>query len=137
MATEKFDGWPVCVRAIGVWDNRKPSYFLNLFGRPARTSVCECERSGDSSLAQSLHLYNSVEMAKKVAGERLKKLVADKRSAEDRLRELYLVALSRPPSQEEMARMTAYLQARSDNLSSAYEDLLWAVLNTKEFLYNH
>ncbi len=132
-----FKGVPAGTRAVQLPDNQFESYFLSAFGRPDFASACECERSSDSSLAQSLHLYNSVEMAKKVAGERLKKLVADKRPVEDRLRDLYLVALSRPPSPEEMARMTAYLQARSDNLAAAYEDLLWAVLNTKEFLYNH
>jgi hypothetical protein len=118
-------------------DNQFESYFLSVFGRPDFASACECERSGDSSLAQSLHLYNSVELAKKVAGERLKRLVADKRPAEERLRELYLIALSREPNEREMAHMTAYLRARPDMQSAAYEDLLWAVLNTKEFLYNH
>ena len=67
----------------------------------------------------------------------MKKLIADKRPAEDRLRDLYLIALAREPNPEEMARMTAYLEARTDNVAAAYEDLLWAVLNTKEFLYNH
>lgn len=132
-----FKGVAAGTRALQLPDNQFESYFLSAFGRPDFASACECERSGDSSLAQSLHLFNSAELAKKVAGERLKKLVADKRPAQDRLRELYLVALAREPNQEEMARMTAYLQDRSGNLSAAYEDLLWAVLNTKEFLYNH
>jgi hypothetical protein len=132
-----FKGVPAGTRAVQLPDNQFESYFLSVFGRPDFASACECERSSDSSLAQSLHLYNSAELAKKVAGERLRKLVADKRPVEERLRELYLGALSRPPSPEEMAHMTGYLKARSDNLVAAYEDLLWTVLNTKEFLYNH
>jgi hypothetical protein len=132
-----FKGVPAGTRAVQLPDNQFESYFLSVFGRPDFASACECERSGDSSLAQSLHLYNSVELAKKVAGDRLKQLVSDKRPADERLRDLYLIALSRPPSAEELAGMKAYLQARPNNLSAAYEDLLWALLNTKEFLYNH
>jgi aryl-alcohol dehydrogenase-like predicted oxidoreductase len=75
--------------------------------------------------------------ARKLARERLKQLVCDKRPAEERLRDLYLIALSRPPSAEEMADMQAYLQARPNTQAAAYEDLLWVLLNTKEFLYNH
>ncbi len=132
-----FKGVPAGTRAVQLPDNQFESYFLSVFGRPDFASACECERSSDSSLAQALHRYNSVELAKKVAGERLKQLVSDKRPADERLRDLYLIALSRPPSAEEMAGMKAYLQARPNNQSTAYEDLLWAVLNTKEFLYNH
>jgi hypothetical protein len=132
-----FKGVPAGTRAVQLPDNQFESYFLSVFGRPDFASACECERSGDSSLAQSLHRYNSVELAKKVAGERLKQLVSDKRPADERLRDLYLIALSRPPSAEELAGMQAYLQARPNAQSAAYEDLLWALLNTKEFLYNH
>ena len=131
-----FKGVPAGTRAVQLPDNQFESYFLSVFGRPDFASACECERSGDSSLAQSLHLFNSVELTKKVAGERVKRLVADKRPAEDRLRELYLLAVSRPPTPMEWQTMKAYLDARP-NQTSAYEDLLWALLNTKEFLYNH
>ncbi len=132
-----FKGVAAGTRAVQLPDNQFESYFLSVFGRPDFASACECERGSDSSLAQSLHMYNSVELAKKVAGERVKKLASDKRTAEDRLRELYLIALSRVPSQDEMARMEAYLQARAENALSAYEDILWALMNTKEFQYNH
>src|SRR5205085_7716581 len=58
---EKFNGWPEGIRAIQVWDNRMPSYFLQLFGRPVRASVCTCERSNEPSIAQALHLMNGQE----------------------------------------------------------------------------
>jgi hypothetical protein len=132
-----FKGVPAGTRAVQLPDNQFESYFLSVFGRPDFATACECERGSDSTLAQSLHLFNSVELSKKVAGERLKQLLADKRSVEDRLRELYLVALSRQPSAEEMTNMRAYLDARADSRAAAFEDLLWALLNTKEFLYNH
>lgn len=132
-----FKGVPAGTRAVQLPDNQFESYFLSVFGRPDSASACECERGSDSSLAQSLHMYNSVELGKKVSGERLKGIIADKRPSEDRLRDLYLIALSRTPSSEELSDMRAYLEAHSENLSAAYEDILWTLLNTKEFLFNH
>ena len=125
------------VRAIQLPDTQVESYFLSVFGRPDSASACECERSSDSSLAQSLHRYNSVELTKKVAGERLKRLVADKRPAEERLGDLYRIALSREPTAEELAGLKEYLETRTANASAAYEDILWALVNTKEFMFNH
>jgi hypothetical protein len=132
-----FKGVPAGTRAVQLPDNQFESYFLSVFGRPDFATACECERGADSSLAQTLHMYNSIELAKKVAGERLKQLANDKRPADDRLRDLYMIALSRPPSAAELATLKAYLEARPNNQSAAYEDLLWALMNTKEFLYNH
>jgi hypothetical protein len=132
-----FKGVPAGTRAVQLPDNQFESYFLSVFGRPDFASACECERSSDSSLAQSLHLFNSAELTKKVAGERVKRLMTDKRPVEERLRDLYLLAMSRQPSEAEMTGMKAYLEARLDRPLAAYEDLLWALLNTKEFLYNH
>ena len=90
-------GYLAGTRAVTLPDNLVESYFLSVFGRPDNASACECERSGDSSLAQSLHLYNSLEIEKKTAGDRLKKLVADKRPIDEKLTEIYLIALSRSP----------------------------------------
>src|SRR4029077_6957265 len=59
---EKYQGWPQGSRAIQIWDNRLPSYFLRIFGRPIRASVCECERSNEPSISQALHLMNSPEI---------------------------------------------------------------------------
>ena len=63
---EKFNGWPQGHRAIQVWDNRMPSYFFRIFGRPVRYSVCECERSSEPSITQALHLMNSPEVGGKI-----------------------------------------------------------------------
>jgi Protein of unknown function (DUF1553)/Protein of unknown function (DUF1549)/Bacterial Ig-like domain (group 2) len=132
-----FKGVAAGLRAIQLPDTQVDSYFLSVFGRPDSSSACECERSGDSSLAQALHLYNSVELGKKTAGDRLKRLVADKRPVEERLGDLYLIALSRRPTSEELAGMKEYLENRTANVSAAYEDILWALVNTKEFRFNH
>jgi hypothetical protein len=132
-----FKGVPAGTRAVQLPDNQFESYFLSVFGRPDFASACECERSGDSSLAQSLLMYNSADLMKKVGGARLKQIISDKRPHEERLRELYLVALSRTPTPTEMANLLAYLNARPQAIQTAYEDILWAVVNTKEFSYNH
>ena len=63
---EKFNGWPEGYRAIQIWDNRMPSYFFRIFGRPVRATVCECERSSEPSIAQALHLMNSEEIMNKI-----------------------------------------------------------------------
>src|SRR5207237_6286402 len=67
---EKFNGWPEGYRAIQIWDNRMPSYFFRIFGRPVRASVCECERSNEPSISQALHLMNSPEMMTKLHDRR-------------------------------------------------------------------
>jgi hypothetical protein len=118
-------------------DNQFDSYFLSVFGRPDFASACECERSGDSSLAQSLLLYNSAELMKKIAGPRLQSLAKDKRPHAERLKELYLIGVSRPPTREEMAVMLRHIETRPQAVQAAYEDILWALVNTKEFLFNH
>ena len=64
--TEKYNGWPEGYRAIQIWDNRMPSYFFRIFGRPVRASVCECERSNQPSISQAMHLMNSPEIAAKI-----------------------------------------------------------------------
>jgi hypothetical protein len=146
-----FDGLPVATRATSLPDNsfNAASYFLTVFGRPDSSSACECERSQDASLAQSLHLLNSKEIQDKLSSDsgRAALLAKDEKSSEEeKLRELYLLAFSRPARDEELAFAKSYLEkkvAASDGKNTAtlkrqaYEDILWAVINTKEFLFNH
>ena len=132
----KFEGVPAGTRAVQLPDNLFDSYFLSVFGRPDASSACECERSGESSLAQSLHMLNSQEILGKAAGRRAKDLARDERSHAERLRDLYLVALSRPASKEETATLVAHIEKKGD-AQAAYEDIVWALINTKEFLFNH
>jgi hypothetical protein len=133
---EKFNGWPAGYRAIQVWDNRMPSYFFRIFGRPVRYSVCECERGTDPSIAQALHLMNSPEIAAKVrspAGT-ARRLADSALPPDGVVEELFLAGLGRRPTAAETARMRDAF-ADGDRRAAA-EDVLWAVLNSKEFLYN-
>ncbi|MGE3806336.1 MAG: DUF1549 domain-containing protein [Gemmataceae bacterium] len=132
-----FKGMPAGTRAVQLPDSQFESYFLSVFGRPDAASACECERKAESSLPQALHLFNSAEIQAKVAGPRCKQLASDKRPPEERLREVYLIALSREPSKLELTALLGYLEKKKASGQAAYEDILWAVLNTKEFLFNH
>lgn len=162
-----FKGMPMTTRAVQLPDNQVESYFLSSFGRPDSASACECERSSDASLAQALHLLNSDGLLEKISGRkvssattsstdpkgkkgpanpptvnngivggRLRELLADKRPDQEKLRELYLIALSREPTHEELTTLLAHIQKKGDP-QAAYEDILWMLLNTKEFLFNH
>lgn len=136
---EKFNGWPAGYRAIQIWDNRMPSYFFRIFGRPVRASVCECERSDEPSVAQALHLLNSPEIAEKITHHRgrARRLAASDRSPREIVTELYLTTLSRYPTSKEYDLMFEAFQLEGANRQSASEDILWALLNSKEFLFNH
>ena len=136
---EKFDGWPEGYRAIQIWDNYMPSYFFRIFGRPVRVSVCECERSNEPSISQALHLLNSPDILGKIHSPRgrARRLVQSDLSPGEVIDELYLATLSRFPSRQERAlMMQAFTDAVGDR-TAAVEDVLWAQLNSKEFIYNH
>ena len=136
---EKFNGWPEGVRSIQVWDNRMPSYFFRIFGRPVRATVCECERSNEPSISQALHLLNSPEVNAKIAHRHgTARKLADSPLTDDQITdEIYLGTLNRFPNDEERQLMKSAFEASAGQRRIAVEDILWSVLNTKEFLYNH
>ena len=147
----KFDGLPVGTHAVQLPDNsfNASSYFLTVFGRPDMSSSCECERSQDASLAQSLHLLNAKDIQEKLArdGGRAAALAEDStRSDEEKVRALYLLAFAREPDAAEIRTARTHVEktvkARGGDKEipaqrQAYEDIVWALLNTKEFLFNH
>ncbi len=134
-----FPGVPVSTRAIELPDSGFESYFLTVFGRPESTTACECERSQSANLAQSLHLLNSKEVQAKLSDPkgRAAQFAADTRSASEKITEIYLLAMSRQPSETELKTAVDYLEKKKADPKAAYEDLLWAVINSKEFLFNH
>lgn len=136
---EKFQGLPPGTRAIALWDSQTPHYFLKLFGRPTRTTACECERTSEPSVAQVLHALNSPELHEKLshAGGRLARLTAGISDDAVLAEELYLTFYSRFPSPAERATVLEYLGGHRSNRAQAVEDLAWSMLNTVEFLFNH
>ena len=150
-AQSGFEGMPASTRAISLPDNsfNATNYFLTVFGRPEGSSACECERTQESSLAQSLHLLNSPDIQNKLASNngRAAKLATDeKRTDEDKLTELYLWGTSRAPTPQQLQFGLAHITKRTKDKTGAdlvtakrqaYEDILWALINTKEFLFNH
>jgi hypothetical protein len=135
---EQFNGWPEGYRAIQIWDNKLPSHFLQVFGRPMRQTVCACERGSEPSIAQALHLMNSETTTAKLEHRHglCAKLAASDLSESQIVDEIYLTALSRLPTDSERSLMMEALSA-SDNRRQAIEDLMWTVLNMKEFVFNH
>lgn len=136
---EKFNGWPQGYRAIEIWDNRMPSYFFRVFGRPLRTTVCECERSNEPSITQALHLMNSPEVSKKIESRTgiARYLAMSELSPERVVDDLYLSALARFPTPPEKKLMLNAFSLPGRGRQSAAEDVLWSLLNSREFMYNH
>lgn len=145
-----FEGQPAGARAVALPDNsyNTTNYFLTVFGRPDSSSACECERTQEASLAQSLHLLNAKGIQENLTHEngRAAMLAADARPDDDKITELYHIAFSREPTKDEMAFGVSHLEKKAANQSGdelatarreAYEDILWALMNTKEFLFNH
>lgn len=137
-----FTGLPAGSRAVQIPDNGVKSDFLSIFGKPDGESACECERSGDASLAQCLLLLNSPELQTKLASAtgRAASLSADKSKAiEGHVRQLYAIAFSREPSPSELFAAETHINRAQTDVARkrAYENILWAIVNTKEFLFNH
>jgi len=125
-------------RAIELPDSGFNSYFLTAFGRPDGSTACECERSGESTLAQSLHLANSKEIQSKLNAEEAlpAQLARDPRPDQEKIDDIFLRAFARRPSETQRKAALDYLELQ-ENRRLGYEDLLWAILNSKEFLFNH
>jgi hypothetical protein len=128
-------GRPVGTRALEVWDNRLPSYFLDIFGRPKRASPCECGRSSEPTMAQALHLMNAPEIEAMISSPvgRVARLMAEGADERRIVDELCLAALARAPSttEREVARQLFASAPRKE----AAEDFLWTLLNSYEFLF--
>jgi hypothetical protein len=112
--------------------------FLDLFGRPSRESSCECERRSDISLPQALNLVNGETISGAVAGGngRVAKAILSGKPDRDLMEELYLSSFSRPPTASELDYGVKYLSSGSRGRAALAQDLLWALLNSKPFLYN-
>jgi hypothetical protein len=136
--SEKYPGLPLGTRAAQLPDGEVNHVFLKTFGQPARELACECEREGESNLAQALQLINGPTINDKVRNpnNRLGKLLGQKLPDEEVLGRLYLATLSRPPVQGELKAALDHVAKGADK-RKAWEDVQWALLNSKEFLFRH
>ena len=147
-----FSNLPSGTRAVALPDNSyNNNPFLRVFGRPEGESVCECERIQSSSLAQSLFMINANDIRQKLANQstgRAQRLANDKRPAKEKIEELYFAAFGRQPRPDELQTALNYLTEKRINAQGKpvdagraafenYQDLIWALMNSKEFLFNH
>ncbi len=134
---EQFPSYPLGVKAIQVPDPGTDSYFLALFGRSERTTACACERTGDVTLPQLLHLQNSDGLSNKLKTPtgRLEQLLAAQPDNDRVIEDLYLSTLSRQPADTEREAMKLVLNGADRR--EVLQDLFWALLNSKEFAFQH
>jgi hypothetical protein len=136
---EKFPRLPAGTRAIALPDTNYASFFLDTFGRPVRAISCECERSSDPNLSQALHLMNGDLLNRKLLQSegRLARMLKDPKLTDETMtRQLYLLSFGRPPTSAEVVAAHALL-AEAPTRAAGAQDLFWALLNSKEFLFSH
>lgn len=133
----KFPGLPLGARAVQIADGNVSTYFLTTFGRASRETVCSCEVKLEPTLSQSLHMLNGDATTNRIRqGQLIQKRLAEKKPPEQIIEELYLRTLTRRPSPDEMAKLQAALKEEPDK-AKGLEDVFWALMNTREFVFNH
>ncbi|MGH9341306.1 MAG: DUF1549 domain-containing protein [Acidobacteriota bacterium] len=132
----EFEGYPEGTRALELPDTQVQSYFLDSFGRPARITGGSDERMSESNVAQVLHLVNGDTLNAKLSrkGNVVDQLLEESSSSRGLIEQIYKRTLSRPPKSEELAQLTPMLE---EPQRKTVEDLLWAILTSKEFLFKH
>ena len=137
---ETFPGVPPGTRATQLPEPPTDNYFLKVFGQPQREMACECERSSESNLSQALQMINGPTVHNKLRSDtgRVNTMIAAGKGDEEIITTIYLAAVSRAPSSGEMqTAMTHIASVPADQRRLALEDIGWAVLNSKEFLFQH
>lgn len=138
----EFPGYPTGIRAMQLPDARVNSYFLTIFGKPPRFATCECERTAEPSVTQALHVINgdTINQKLRAPGGLVDSFVKLGATDETIINHLYLSALSRRPEQAELDRLRSLMgesKGSPEARRQAIEDLVWAALTSKEFMFNH
>ncbi len=134
---EKFDAMPAGSRAMEAWTVRFDSKFLDSFGRPDPNQDPPCERTTDTTVVQALHLMNAPGLAAKITADagRAAKLAEGKKTPAEIVEELYLLTYNRRPTVDENATCVARFVKKDATRRTATEDLMWALVNTPEFVF--
>jgi Protein of unknown function (DUF1549)/Protein of unknown function (DUF1553) len=133
----KFQGLPLGSRAVQIANGNTSTYFLTTFGRAKRETVCACEVSIEPNLSQALHLMNGDIVNRKIKdGKLIATRLKEGVSPVEIFEELYILSLSRRPTAKELGTMIDLLASKK-NQQEQLEDVFWALLNSREFLFNH
>lgn len=134
-----FSGLPPGARAVQTWNHKIDSDFMDAFGRPNASQECPCERDRKPSVVQALHLMNSNDLQSKLGSDngRAAKLAQSDLAEPEIVRELYLATFNRLPQPRELQTALRYFATPSHTRQTATQDLLWALLNSAEFVFQH
>ncbi len=136
----KFKGLPLGARAVQIADGNTSNYFLTTFGRATRATVCSCEVKMEPNLSQALHLLNGETTQKRIRdGKLVETLLSEKKTPAEVITNLYLMVLSRQPTDVEREKLLAAVAGQKEpaKVREVLEDVFWALLNSKEFIFNH
>ena len=136
----KFKGLPLGARAVQIADGNTSNYFLTTFGRATRATVCSCEVKMEPNLSQALHLLNGDTTQQRIRdGKLVETLLNQKKTPAEVITNLYLTVMSRPPTDMESEKLLAAVAEEKEpaKLRETLEDIFWALLNSKEFIFNH
>ena len=133
----KFRGLPLGARAVQIADGNTSSYFLTTFGRARRESVCSCEVKVEPNLSQALHMLNGDTLHSKIQeGKIVEVMLENGKGPEEIVESLYIRCLCRSPNEKERQTLLEIIDGQEDK-KLALEDAFWALLNSREFIFNH
>jgi hypothetical protein len=136
---EQFAGYPLGLRAVQLPDPAVGSDFLAYWGRSKRVTACACERENEITMSHLLVMMNSESLQQRILSPdgRVRKLIAQKAPTDQIIEELFLASVCRKPSKQESEAIRRYLDERKGNVLELAVDIIWALTNTKGFLFNH
>jgi hypothetical protein len=137
---EKYKGLPKGARAVQIADGNTSNYFLTTFGRATRATVCSCEVKMEPNLSQALHLINGETVHQRIQqGKVVQDMIDQKKQPAEIIESLYLRTLTRKPTAKETEHLLAAVQQGQNpaEQKQILEDIFWALLNSKEFIFNH
>ena len=134
----KFRGLPLGARAVQIADGNVSNYFLRTFGRAERKTVCSCEVKMEPNLGQALHLINGDATGNRIrSGKVVQTMLDTGKSSEEIIDSLYIRTFGRKPTETEKTQLIAKINVDPKQSREDLEDLFWALLNAKEFMFNH